>query len=76
MAGTSKMNFTRFAIYSSVGGVVWAFSMTTLGYFLGQIEWVQKNLGIITLIIVAISLVPIFQEFRKYKKSISTEPPS
>jgi membrane-associated protein len=76
MAGTSKMNFTRFAIYSSVGGVLWAFSMTTLGYFLGQIEWVQKNLGIITLIIVVISVVPIFQEFRKYKKSISTEPPS
>jgi membrane-associated protein len=73
MAGTSKMNFTRFAIYSSVGGVVWAFSMTTLGYFLGQIEWVQKNLEIITLIIVIISVVPIVQEIRKFRNSTSPD---
>ena len=69
MAGTSAMNFTRFAIYSSVGGIVWAFSMTTLGYFLGQIEWVQENLEIITLIIVAISVIPIIRELRKARSS-------
>ena len=65
MAGTSKMNFARFAIFSSIGGIAWAFSMTTLGFFLGQITWVQKNLEIIALVIVAISVIPIFREFRK-----------
>jgi len=65
MAGTSRMRFARFAFFSGVGGVLWAGSMTTLGYFLGQIEWVQKNLEIITITVVVLSIVPIWFELRR-----------
>lgn len=65
MAGTSRMRFARFAFFSAVGGVLWAGSMTTLGYFLGQIEWVQKNLEIITITVVVLSIVPIWFELRR-----------
>ena len=39
--------------------------MTTLGYFLGQIEWVQKNLEFITIVVVVLSIVPIWFELRR-----------
>ena len=65
MAGTSRMRFARFAFFSGVGGVLWAGSMTTLGYFLGQVEWVQKNLEIITIAVIVLSTVPIWFELRR-----------
>jgi len=65
MAGTSRMRFGRFAAYSIIGGLLWAISMTTLGYFLGQITWVQKNLEIITIVVVVLSIIPIWFELRR-----------
>ena len=65
MAGTAKMNFKKFALFSTVGGIAWAASMTTLGFYLGKITWVQKNLDIIAIGIVAISFIPVWLELRK-----------
>jgi membrane-associated protein len=37
MAGASRMDFRRYAVYSVVGGIAWAGGVTLLGYWLGQI---------------------------------------
>nr|MDQ2630878.1 VTT domain-containing protein [Actinomycetota bacterium] len=58
MAGVSKMNYRTFVIFNVIGGIAWGVSITTLGYFLGQVEFVHDNLEPIILGIVALSVLP------------------
>jgi len=60
VAGVAEMSYRRFAIYNIAGGVAWVISMTTAGYFLGQIEWIQKHFEVVVLLIIAISFLPMF----------------
>jgi membrane-associated protein len=63
VAGIGKMEYRKFFVYNVAGAVAWVFLFTLLGYAFGQIEWVQRSLHLITVVIVAISLVPIAVEF-------------
>lgn len=44
VAGIAGMNYRRFVIFNVFGGIAWIFSITLVGYFFGQIPFVQKNL--------------------------------
>lgn len=68
MAGVSKMNYRTFVVFNVIGGVAWGVSITTLGYFLGQIEFVHDNLEPIILGIVALSVLPIAIELLKARR--------
>ncbi len=59
VAGVARMEYKRFAAYNIVGGIGWVLSMTTAGYFLGRIPWVQHNFELVVIVIVAISVLPI-----------------
>lgn len=63
MAGVGRMDFRVYGTYSLVGGILWAAGLTILGYFLGQNEFVQKNIELIAILIVALSLVPAAVEW-------------
>ena len=69
MAGAAKMHWPRFAVYSTVGGVLWAFSVTLLGYWLGNVEFVKNNVELIIIVMVAISVIPIYFELRRHRNS-------
>jgi membrane-associated protein len=43
VAGAARMNRTKYITYSTVGALVWAAGLTLLGYFLGRIPFVQRN---------------------------------
>ena len=58
MAGVGRMDYKVYGTYSLVGGILWAAGLTVLGYFLGQNEFVQKNIELIAILIVVLSLVP------------------
>ncbi len=68
MAGTSHMHYRTFLTYDIIGGILWGAGVTTLGYFLGQIEFVKNNIEFILLGVVAASVVPVFLELRKAKR--------
>lgn len=68
MAGTSRMHYRTFLIYDIFGGILWGAGVTTLGYFLGQIAFVEKYIEFILLGVVAISVLPVIYELRKAKK--------
>ncbi len=58
-AGIGKMYYPSFLTYNIVGGVLWTFGLTLLGYFLGSvIPDVDRYLLPIVLAIVVISLLP------------------
>ena len=68
MAGASRMNYRTFVIFNVIGGIGWGVSITTLGYFLGQVEFVHDNLEPIILGIVALSVLPIAIELLKARR--------
>ena len=68
MAGVSRMNYRTFVIFNVIGGIGWGVSITTLGYFLGQVEFVRDNLEPIILGIVALSVLPIAIELLKARR--------
>jgi membrane-associated protein len=72
MAGTSKMNYRTFLTFDIIGGILWGAGVTTLGYFLGQIDFVEKYIEFILIAIVGISVIPVLFELNKARKSAET----
>ena len=72
MAGVGRMDFRVFMTYSAIGGVLWAAGLTILGYFLGQNAFVQKNIELIAILIIALSLVPAVIEWARSRRERSS----
>ena len=58
VAGMGRMQYRRFVAFNVIGGFGWVVSMTLIGYFLGQFEWVRKNIEIVILIVIFLSILP------------------
>jgi membrane-associated protein len=69
VAGVARMEYRRFAAYNIVGGIGWVISMTTAGYFLGRIPWVQHNFELVVIGIVVVSVLPILFSALQHWKS-------
>lgn len=67
-AGVSRMDYRTFVSFNVVGGTLWAFGVTLLGYFLGQVEVIEQNLELAILSVVAVSLTPIVIELVKARR--------
>jgi membrane-associated protein len=59
VAGAGRMPYGRFQAYNVAGGLGWVLSLTWAGYFIGNIPIIKDNFGVVTIIIIAVSLVPI-----------------
>jgi len=68
MAGVGRMDFRTYAIYSSIGGILWGTGVTLLGYFLGNIAFVANNIEAILIAVVLLSVVPIVVEYIRHKR--------
>lgn len=66
-AGIGKMNYRKFFMFDLVGGFLWIFSLTLAGYMLGEVEWIRKNIDLVCLGIIFISILPIVLSFAKAK---------
>lgn len=69
MAGVGRMDYLTFLKWNIVGGVAWGAGLTTLGYFLGQVDFVRDNLEPIILGIVLLSVVPIVFELTRARRA-------
>jgi len=68
VAGVANMRYRTFTTYNLIGGFVWTVGVTTLGYYLGQVDVVRSHVEIAALLIVAISLIPVAIEFVKHRR--------
>ena len=68
VAGVSDMDYRTFTTYNVIGGFIWAVGLTTLGYFLGQIDVVKNNIEIAIVVVIALSLLPVAIEFVKHRR--------
>ena len=69
VAGVGKMNYRTFVIYNIVGGALWGIGITTLGYFLGEVSWIESNIEIALILIVVISVLPMAIEIWRHRRS-------
>lgn len=67
------MKYRVFAMYNLVGALLWGVGVTMLGFWLGQYAWVGKNIDVIFVGIVLLSVIPIGLELLKARKSKPTE---
>jgi membrane-associated protein len=67
VAGVANMPFRRFLAFDVFGGIGWVFSMTILGYLLGEVAIVRRNFEKFVLLIIFISLLPIITQVLKAK---------
>jgi membrane-associated protein len=72
-AGVGKMDRRRYLTYSGIGGLLWASGVTVLGQLLGQVEFVAKNLELMLIAIVFVSVVPILIEYLRHRRSSGQE---
>jgi membrane-associated protein len=66
-AGVGKMKYSQFLIFDILGGFIWIFSVTLIGYSLGNIEWVRENNEKVILLIIFISVLPMIFSYLKSK---------
>src|SRR5262249_9553646 len=70
LAGASRMQQRAYAIANVIGAAIWAVGVTLLGYFLGKTigaENIDKYLLPIIGLIILLSLIPPFIEWRRHR---------
>ena len=48
--------------------MLWAVGVTLAGYWLGNIEFVKKNIEVILIVVVLISVLPILFEYWRHRR--------
>jgi membrane-associated protein len=74
VAGIGVMRYRTFVTYNVLGGLLWAVGITTLGHFLGEIEFVRENIELAILAVVAVSVTPIAIELYRARRAAREAP--
>lgn len=59
VAGVGRMDYGRFQLFNVLGAVSWVLTFTIGGYLFGNIPIIRDNFGIVTLVIIVGSLLPL-----------------
>jgi membrane-associated protein len=69
VAGVARMDRRRYFFFSTIGAVLWAGGVTTLGYFLGTVPFVHEHVAtiftivqVVLVAVVVLSVTPILLE--------------
>ena len=65
VAGVGSMTYSKFALYNVSGAFLWVGIFLGGGYYFGGLEIVQKNMKLVILGIIVVSVLPIVWEFAK-----------
>ena len=77
VAGASRMKYARYLAYDVVGGVLWVWGMTLLGYTLGKtIPNIDKKIHYVIAAVIVASFIPaVYHAWKAHqKKSPSAAP--
>ncbi|MGK2317469.1 DedA family protein [Gordonia rhizosphera] len=69
VAGAARMKYSVFFLYNVVGAIVWGAGIVLLGYWLGRFEIVQKLIEPIFILIVVLSVAPMFIEWYRRRRA-------
>jgi membrane-associated protein len=69
IAGVGRMRYRTFVAYNVFGGLLWGVGVTVLGYFLGQVAFVQEHIEMILIAIVGVSVLPMVTELLRARSA-------
>jgi membrane-associated protein len=71
VGGMGRMTYRRFAAFNVIGGIAWSAAFIYAGYFFGGLDFVRKNLQILVIVIIFVSILPgIVEVWRNRRKTI------
>jgi len=70
MAGVGRMRYLRFLAFSLGSGFAWVTGFTMLGFFFGNLPWVEHNFTLAILGIIALSLTPGVYHYVQHRISV------
>ena len=62
------MTTASFVFYNAVGAVAWVGSCVLAGVLFGNVPIIKNNFSLVTIGIVAVSLLPVAVEFIRHRK--------
>ena len=71
VAGIVDMNYKKFFSYNVIGCILWVGSMLTVGFILGENEWVKNNLDKIVIGLIVITTGPVLLKMIFGKKPVT-----
>jgi membrane-associated protein len=69
LAGAGKMPMRKFVTANLIGASIWAVGISLLGFWLGKSIDIDKWIYPIVAVIIVLSFIPPYLEYRKHKKS-------
>ncbi|OOP60954.1 alkaline phosphatase [Arthrobacter sp. SRS-W-1-2016] len=70
-AGIARYDYKSFTLWNIAGALIWGSSVTLLGSWLGHFEFVAKNVDVIAVIMVLVSVLPWGVEFLKRRRKVT-----
>jgi membrane-associated protein len=67
VAGAAKMTPASFVAFNAIGAVAWVGSCVLAGVLFGNVPIIKNNFSLVTIGIVAISLLPVLVEFLRHR---------
>ncbi|MEX1183539.1 MAG: DedA family protein [Gemmatimonadota bacterium] len=68
VAGAGSMSYPRFLFFNVTGGLAWVSIFVLAGYFFGNVPVVRDNFGLVVIVIILLSVVPILIEWLKARR--------
>ena len=68
IAGIGKMRYSKFIFYNIIGGLAWVLLFLGLGFFFGNLPFVQANFTLVIFAIILISILPAIIEYLRHRK--------
>ena len=72
VAGAAKMTPASFVAYNAIGAVAWVGSCVLAGVLFGNVPIIKNNFSLVTIGIVAVSLLPVLVEFLRHRAARAT----
>ena len=69
VAGVGEMPYRTFVTFNVIGGALWGAGVVTLGHVLGRVGWIERNLEVAAVVVVALSLLPIVVEHLRARRA-------
>jgi membrane-associated protein len=67
VAGAAQMTAASFVLYNAIGAVAWVGSCLLAGVIFGNVPIVKNNFPLVTIGIVAVSLLPVLVEYLRHR---------
>jgi membrane-associated protein len=69
VAGVGAMTYIKFISYNILGGIAWCALFIYGGYFFGNLSFVKNNFSLVIMAIIVISVLPMFIEYMRHRRS-------